>query len=289
MTFRLTKHHGLGNDFLVHLTDDPSAFDDRGAWIERAPRWCHRRYGVGADGLLVGLHGAGAASVEVDVAMVLVNADGSVAEMSGNGIRCLAQAEAMRRNQERGSLRILTDGGVRTVEYAATDTPRRHQGVIEASVDMGPAKPGPTATAARGQIPAGIDEAALGLEASAQVTFDLGNPHLVLLVSDPASVVLEAAGPFHEAAFADGMNVHFVAPTPGESDAITMRVWERGAGVTEACGTGATAAARAAHDWGLVGERVTVHMPGGDVAVLVGDPMVLRGPSEFVAGIVVPG
>ncbi len=285
MTFRLTKHHGLGNDFLVHLTDDPAAFEDRDAWIERARRWCHRHHGVGADGLLVGLHGAAAG--DADLVMLLVNADGSVAEMSGNGIRCFAQAEALRRNQERGTLRIRTDGGLRTVEYAATDTPRRHQGVIEASVDMGPAKPGPSADAPRGTAPDGASDAALGLDATWQGTFDLGNPHLVLLVPDPDAVVLEEAGPLHEAQFAQGMNVHFVGPTPDEDDAMTMRVWERGAGVTEACGTGATAVARAAHDWGLVGERVTVHMPGGDVQVAVGETMVLRGPSEFIAGIVV--
>ncbi|HRW38360.1 MAG TPA: diaminopimelate epimerase [Aquihabitans sp.] len=275
MTFRLTKHHGLGNDFLVHLTDDLVAFDDRAAWIERGRRWCHRHRGVGADGLLVGLHGPSAG--DVDLAMLLVNADGSIAEMSGNGIRCFAQAEALRRNQERGSLRIRTDGGLRTVEYAATDTPRRHQGTIEASVDMGPAKPGP-----QSDRPA--------IEATGEqrrATFDLGNPHLVLLVDDPEAVDLAIEGAAQEAAFAAGMNVHFVAPTAGEDDAMTMRVWERGAGVTEACGTGATAVARAAHDWGLVGERVVVHMPGGDVLVAVGDPMVLRGPSEFVAGIVV--
>ncbi|MEZ5139945.1 MAG: hypothetical protein R2711_14615 [Acidimicrobiales bacterium] len=125
MTFRLTKHHGLGNDFLVHLTDDAAAFDDRAAWVERARRWCDRHRGVGADGLLVGLHGPAAG--DVDLAMLLVNADGSIAEMSGNGIRCFAQAEALRRNQEHGSIRIRTDGGLRVVEYAATDTPRRHQ------------------------------------------------------------------------------------------------------------------------------------------------------------------
>ena len=275
MTFRLTKHHGLGNDFLVHLTDDPGAFDDRAAWIERARRWCARHHGVGADGLIVGLHGPAAG--DADLVMLLVNADGSIAEMSGNGIRCFAQAEALRRNQERGSLRIRTDGGMRTVEYAATDTPKRHQGVVEASVDMGPAKPGPADTGAAGS--------ATGEQRRA--TFDLGNPHLVVLVDDPARVDLAAEGAAQETAFSAGMNVHFVAPSPGEDDAMTMRVWERGAGVTEACGTGATAVARAAHDWGLVGERVTVHMPGGDVQVIVGDPMVLRGPSEFIAGIVV--
>jgi diaminopimelate epimerase len=287
MTFRLTKHHGLGNDFLVHLTDDPTAFDDRAAWVERARRWCHRHHGVGADGLLVGLHGVAALADDVDLVMLLVNADGSIAEMSGNGIRCFAQAEALRRNQERGTLRIRTDGGLRTVEYAATDTGRRHQGVIEASVDMGPAGPGPAPDRPVDASFAAVSPAASALDAAKQATFDLGNPHLVLLVDDPDEVLIEVAGPLHEAAYDAGMNVHVVAPTPGEADAMTMRVWERGAGVTAACGTGATAVARAAHDWGLVGERVTVHMPGGDVQVLVGDPMVLRGPSEFIAGVVV--
>ena len=130
---------------------------------------------------------------------------------------------------------------------------------------MGPARPGPEADppAARRRP---VEPGALGLDATQAATFDLGNPHLVLLVDDPDAVDLAAAGALHEAAYVDGMNVHFVAPTPGEADAMTMRVWERGAGITEACGTGATAVARAAHDWGLVGERVTVHMPGGDVA-----------------------
>ncbi|WP_426572413.1 diaminopimelate epimerase [Aquihabitans sp. McL0605] len=280
MTFRLTKHHGLGNDFLVHLTDDAPAVQNRAAWIERAQRWCRRHHGIGADGLLIGLHGTGRA----DLVMTLINADGSIAEMSGNGIRCLAQAEAMRRNQERGTLVIETGGGLRTVEYTATNTGARHQGTIEASVDMGPARPGP---AADRPTDAAGDARSLGLDALKAATFDLGNPHLVLLVDDPEAIDLAVAGATHEAAYDAGMNVHFVAPTPGEADAITMRVWERGAGVTEACGTGATAVARAAHDWGLTGDQVTVHMPGGDVQVLVGDPMVLRGPSTFIAGIVV--
>lgn len=284
MTFRITKHHGLGNDFLVHLTDDRAAAGDRPAWVERAQRWCDRRHGIGADGLLIGLHGTG----DADLVMTLVNADGSVAEMSGNGIRCLAQAEAMRRNQERGTLQILTDGGPRTVEYAATDTPLRHQGIIEASVDMGPAAPGPNPDRPTGEPSTDLSPTELALDATKQATFDLGNPHLVLLVDDPAAVVLDRAGPLHEATFDEGMNVHVVAPTPGATDEIDLRVWERGAGITEACGTGATAVARALHDWGLVGDRVTVHMPGGDVQVLVGDPMVLRGPSEFIAGVVVP-
>jgi diaminopimelate epimerase len=280
MPHRLTKHHGLGNDFLVLLTDDPAVAGDRSTWVERAPAWCHRHRGIGADGLLVGLHGG----ADADLVMTLVNADGSVAEMSGNGIRCLAQAEAMRRGEAEGTLSILTEGGPRSVTYRA-EAPDDLT-LVTASVDMGPARPGPHPdhpVPGAGRELGEESARRLALEAARSATYDLGNPHLVLLVAEPEHIDLRAAGPAHEAGFPQGINVHFVAPTPDEDDAMSMRVWERGAGVTEACGTGAVAVARAAHDWGLVGPRVTVHMPGGDVVVDVGDPMVLHGPSQYVA------
>jgi diaminopimelate epimerase len=285
---RLTKHHGLGNDFLVLLTDDPDLASDRAGWVARAPIWCDRRRGVGADGLLVGAFGA-AAGDGLDLAMTLVNADGSVAEMSGNGIRCLAQAEAMRRGQAEGVLEIGTDAGVRRVTFRPD--PDGQPATIVASVEMGGAGPGPEPDRS---VDVRADEVgpaaaeALALAPTRRATYDLGNPHLVLLVEDPDVIDVVAAGSTHEAAFDSGMNVHFVSPTPGEPDAMTMRVWERGAGVTEACGTGAAAVARAAHDWGLTGPRVRIHMPGGDVTVDVGDEMVLHGPATYVATIEVP-
>jgi diaminopimelate epimerase len=95
-------------------------------------------------------------------------------------------------------------------------------------------------------------------------------------------------GPHWEAGYDAGINVHAVAPTPGATDELTMAIWERGAGATLACGTGATAAAHAAHEWGLVGNLVRVHMPGGDVEVVVGPSMTLRGPSVRIASIEVP-
>lgn len=153
---------------------------------------------------------------------------------------------------------------------------------------MGAAGPGPqpdrSIDVSPDEVPPESAEA-LALRPIRSATFDLGNPHLVLLVPDPDVIDLVAAGSTHEAAFEAGMNVHFVAPTPGETDAVTMRVWERGAGITEACGTGATAVARAVHDWGLTGPRVAVHMPGGDVVVDVGDPMTLHGPATCIATI----
>jgi diaminopimelate epimerase len=272
MTHRLTKHHGLGNDFLVLLGTGADLGD---VGPDEARRWCERHRGVGADGLLLGVTDGPA-----DLAMTLYNADGSRAEMSGNGIRCLAQAEAIRRGVDRIELRITTDGGERTVAIE----PGPDTTTIVASVDMGPALPGPDP----GRPPAPADGSGFTPEQLAAKplrtrSLDLGNPHLVLLVEDPSAVVVTAAGPMWEAGYDAGINVHAVALTPGEADALTMAIWERGAGATEACGTGATAAARAAHDWGLVGPTVTVHMPGGDVEVLVGERMTLRGPATRIA------
>ncbi len=272
MAHRLTKHHGLGNDFLV-LLGPASALAGVGA--DEARRWCDRHRGVGADGLLLGVTDTDAA----DLVMTLHNADGSRAEMSGNGIRCLAQAEADRRGVATVELRIVTDGGPRTVAV----TPGPDDATIVASVDMGPAGPGPEPDGPTGPVGAEDEPAALALEPKETRTLDLGNPHVVLLVDDPGAVEVARAGPHWEAAWSAGINVHAVAPTPGEADAVTMAIWERGAGATEACGTGATAAARAAHDWGLVGTEVTVHMRGGDVGVVVGDRMTLRGPSVRIA------
>jgi diaminopimelate epimerase len=112
-------------------------------------------------------------------------------------------------------------------------------------------------------------------------TADIGNPHLVIEVDDPARVDVAKVGPLLEADFPAGVNVQFIAARP---DRLQLSVWERGAGVTEACGTGASAAATVAHRWGLVGPVTTVEMPGGTVEVRVGpDETELIGPATFIA------
>ena len=246
---RLTKHHGLGNDFLVLLDLDGQQLVD----AELAKALCDRRTGVGADGLIHGTAGAGT----TDLNMMLFNADGSLAEMSGNGIRCLAQAEAMRRDVGELELEVLTEAGVRHVSVR----PAGEALTVQASVDMGPAKV--------------VDDG--GAVGQGSMEIDMGNPHLVVRVDDPwADGVIDGAEP--------DRNTEFIAPGPG-SDAITMRVIERGVGETLACGTGACAAAHAAHAWGLVGERVTVHMAGGDATVELGETITLSGPATYIATI----
>ena len=260
---QLTKHHGLGNDFLVafhpHVEDLPAL----------ARRLCDRRRGIGADGLLIGESETGYAA-----RMVLYNSDGSRAEMSGNGIRCFAQALSLRRGDVDPQC-ILTDAGERLVTLCATEDPD----VIEVAVDMGPVS--------------AIDEPdgwhRVGTDPLRPVShLSVGNPHAVVAVEDVAIVDLLALG-----GLVPEINLEVIEAGP-EPHAITMRVHERGAGITEACGTGACASAWAATTWGLVSadlEEITVHMDGGDAKVRLHAPKsghaTLVGPAQFVGSITV--
>ncbi|HTH05332.1 MAG TPA: diaminopimelate epimerase [Ilumatobacteraceae bacterium] len=261
-TLTLTKHHGLGNDFLVVFD---AQVDDLPAV---ARRLCDRRRGVGADGLLVGDDSADAAR------MVLFNADGSRAEMSGNGIRCFAQAVARRRGSLE-PLTVLTDAGERLVEMTPTEDPS----VLFAAVDMGPVEP----------LAAPQAWATLGCDPMRPVAhLSLGNPHSVVAVDDVSTVDVLALG-----LKVPDINLEIVEAGP-EPHAITMRVHERGAGITEACGTGACASAWAASAWGMVPSSATeivVHMDGGDAKVRLHQPsngrVTLVGPTQFIATITV--
>jgi diaminopimelate epimerase len=263
---RLTKHHGLGNDFLVALeVHNPGLVPEP----DVARRVCHRRRGVGADGLVVGLAPAQPGN---DVCMVLLNADGSEAEISGNGIRCLAQAVLRDSGRDEGDLRVETVRGVRTMHTVRGDA----DGEIWIRVDMGAVGPGPEP-----------GPATQAYRATRRDTLDIGNPHLVLLVDDPESVDLAVDGPRLEAEYPDGINVHVIGVV--DRATIDLRVWERGAGLTEACGSGAAAAVAVAHGWGLVDERVGVRMPGGESTVEIdGDTLLLTGPAEFIAEVSIP-
>jgi diaminopimelate epimerase len=261
MTLTLSKHHGLGNDFLVVF--DPPDVD----LPALARRLCDRRRGVGADGLLVATAADGAIP-----RMVLYNADGTRAEMSGNGIRCFAQAVAMRTGRLDPQV-VLTDAGERTVVLSLTEDPA----TIEATVEMGTVDPIAE--------PSGWSE--IGTHPDRPVVhLSLGNPHSVVGVDDVAVVDLELLG-----GIVPHVNLEIIEPGP-EPHAITMRVHERGAGITEACGTGACASAWAAVHWGLVpasATEIVVHMDGGSARVAVNEPgpgrVTLTGPATYVARI----
>ena len=264
---RLTKHHGLGNDFLVALEEDNGLLE---GGPELARQLCDRHRGIGADGFILGAHPDDEQRENgIDVVMNLWNADGSRAEMSGNGIRCLAQAFAIARRERTATYHVLTDGGLRIVEV--DDDPETGLGTV---------------TVGMGNIAAGPSVPAAALEKIGErrfATIDVGNPHLII-ESDLSQIDLDVDGPWFESQFAEGINVEFIAKNA--NDAIDLIVWERGAGRTQACGTGATAAAVVSHKWSLVkGDVISVHMPGGSAQVRIGDEPQLIGPTQFVASI----
>ena len=239
----LTKHHGLGNDFLVLL--DPDGRTPLTAALARA--LCDRHTGVGADGLIRATPGPSPAELTFE----LRNADGSPAEMSGNGMRCMAQAVVDAGMAAGPRLRVATVAGVRQVDVEPETAP----GLRDVRVDMGTAK---------------VEDHPSG------TLVDMGNPHLVIL-DDDCSCDLEALGREH----AD-RNVELISVRG--RDEIDLRVWERGVGPTLACGTGSCASVAAARMWGMVDSRVTVHNPGGDVVVEAeGDSLFLSGPTQFIA------
>jgi diaminopimelate epimerase len=269
----LHKYHGLGNDFLIAV--DPAGELALGA--AEARRLCDRRRGVGADGLVHSVPG-------LPSTFRLWNADGSEAEMSGNGLRCLAHALA-----DEGwapawtspggapgagtavEMEFTTPAGRRTVRLR----PGAQTGQAWGSVEMGPVLVATTPGACN--------------VGDGRAEVDAGNPHLVVFGPHPDTVDVAKLGPALAGGVAGGRNVEFVALGPGP-DEITMRVWERGVGETAACGTGSCAAAAAVHRWGRVGSRVTVHQPGGavEVALAPDGTATLSGPSQRVTTCLVP-
>ena len=267
---RVSKFDAWGNDFLVlDVAQLRSAGVDEAAvaWPEVSRTWCNRASGVGADGLLL-LERID----DVNARMRLYNSDGSTAEMSGNGARCFAHA-LFRSDAARGErvYRLHTDAGMREVAVGEQDS-----NSVVATVDMGEVS----------TIDAPANWAAIGAHPDRPVVHvSVGNPHTVVGVDDVDSVDIGQLG-----RQVPQVNLEIIAPGPGRN-AITMRVHERGAGITQACGTGACASAWAALRWGLVSSttervEVTVHMLGGDAVVTLNAPeagrVALTGPAQYI-------
>ena len=344
VTLRLSKHHSNGNDFLVALMSEPppgTAFaggsaggllaDPNRPRTERAAMGlpggsagglladpaaaaaalCHRRRGVGADGLVLGIGAAaarmpdrpgtegggygealgafddaGSARDRVQggpVRMRLWNSDGSEAEVSGNGLRCLAQA--LTRGTNEIDVEIDTPAGPRRCRLEPGADPRTATGRVEMgavtlnALDVD-ALDGDALDSATDLVGSGPDLDRLPAVLAQVEGFtgrwrsgSVGNPHMVVEVADPDAVDLEAAGPAVEACFASGANVHFAAAAGPRR--VRMRIWERGAGVTEACGSGAAVAAAAFAAWGW---GAWTHP--GDEGVVTGDAVVFGAGNE---------
>lgn len=253
----LTKMHGLGNDYLYSygMVTDPAA---------TSIRLSDRHRGVGADGLILILP-----SDVADFKMRIFNADGSEAMMCGNGIRCVGKYVYDKGYTDRTHLTVETLSGVKTLELQTV-----YGKVAAAQVNMGQVQVQPQRTLQIGD---------------AEVTctpVSVGNPHAVIFTADAENVPLEQLGPAieHHPAFPGGVNAEFVTVTgPNE---LRMRVWERGSGVTMACGTGACASAAAAVKAGLCARdaEIAMHLDGGTltVRVLPDDTVLMTGPAATV-------
>jgi diaminopimelate epimerase len=268
MSLKLSKLHGTGNDFLVTVAISGGPAPD--AAVARA--LCDRNRGVGADGLITLLPGTDGA----DCTMELRNADGGIAEMSGNGVRCLAWVAHREGLARDDALTVDTGGGRRAVHLDVAD------GVVRsATVDMGPVTFEPS------QIPL-TAPSAFDLEATFHGTTyrgdaaGVGNPHFVLMVDDVDAARVTQHGPHLEVdeRFPKHTNVEFVQVL--DRAHLRMRVWERGVGETLSCGTGVCASAAVARRRDLVDDKVQVDVPGGRHTVELGDTVVLGGDVQHV-------
>jgi diaminopimelate epimerase len=254
---RFVKMQGTGNDFL--LVEGQGQERDWGA-LARA--MCDRHYGVGADGLILVLP-----SERADVRMRLFNADGSEAEVSGNGARCLVKY-AVERGLARprgGRLRVEAASGVLEAEVLG-DEGR----VGRVRLSMGAPRFAPQEVPVVTEMEPPIVDMPLEVEGRtlAVTCLSMGNPHAVLFVDRPVDEYpLEDVGPKVERHPAFPDRVNFGVARVIAHDRMELRVWERGAGETLACGTGSTAAMVAAHLKSLVGDRVDITQHGGGLTV----------------------
>jgi diaminopimelate epimerase len=272
------KLQGNGNDFVLIDTLDPArgwqavGTDAPFDWREWAVRLCDRRFGVGADGLLVVEWGE-----QAPYRMRIFNPDGSEAEMCGNGIRCFACYLLLHHEPDAQWLLIETGAGVRRVYRApeslalATTTEKRGLGVgFMLTVEMGVPR------LARREVPVQSEPAEQPMlqepvELAGQTVplsaVNTGTPHAVLFTADVQQFPLETLGPAveHHPLFPERTNVQVAQVV--RPDYAIVRTWERSAGATLACGTGACAVLVVGHQLGWLERRATIRMPGGELLI----------------------
>jgi len=270
---RFTKMHGIGNDY-VHVDCFEQDVPDPAA---TAVAVSDRHFGVGGDGLILVLP-----STEADVRMRMFNADGGEAEMCGNGIRCVAKYAYDHGRSKANPMRVETAAGIKQIELAIGPDGK----VAAATVDMGAPVLEPDRIPVKVPQKQALDVTLRTASRAFQMTcVSMGNPHAVMFVDDVHAVPLETLGPEieHHPLFPERVNVHFAeVHSPTE---LTMRTWERGSGITLACGTGASAVCVAAALTHRTGRRITAHLPGGDLKLhwrQEDDHVLMTGPAAEV-------
>lgn len=275
MGLTFTKMHGLGNDY-VYIDTHAQRVEDPAA-LARAMSDRHR--GVGADGLIMV---APPDDPSAHVRMIMHNADGSRAQMCGNGIRCVAKYAYDHGLARENPLRVQTDAGILTLELTLGDAGR----VTSVRVDMGRPvlEPAEIPVMLEGERAVGVPIEAAGVT-FAVTCVSMGNPHAVIFGDELAGVPLMKWGPALEThpLFPERVNVHFVRVV--SRDRVEMVSWERGTGATLACGTGASAVCVAGVLNFLTERKLTARVPGGDLAVewdAQTEHVFMTGPAEEV-------
>jgi len=264
------KMHGLGNDYIV-IDNRADKIKDQKA-NQLAKRLCERRFSVGADGLLLVSN-----SDLADVKMRIFNSDGSEAEMCGNGIRCFAKYCYENGIVNKPELDVETLAGIKHVWLTF-----KNDEVQAVRVDLGAPNWQRNSLPMMGQGTCINEHLEVDGQPYKVTCLSIGNPHCVIFVDNVDDFPVDCVGPLveHHPVFPKRTNVGFVQVQ--NCNELKVRVWERGCGETLACGTGTCAAVAAANKLGKVSAKVTAHVLGGDLQVIVGDSIFLSGAAEKV-------
>lgn len=276
MAIAFSKYHGLGNDFV--LIDNRHSHQPI-LTPELAVQWCDRHFGIGADGVIFLLK-ADHNTENNEYRMRIFNSDGSEPEMCGNGIRCLAKFMQ--------DLGIATVAGKYQIHTGAGLIVPQMDNDGQVTVDMGrPFLPAAEIPTTLGQPDQPVVNMPLSVDGKTWnvTTVSMGNPHCITFVDDVSHIALAEVGVLfeHHQAFPKRTNTEFVEVV--SRNYLKMRVWERGAGITLACGTGACATVVAGVLNNLCDRRCTVNLPGGDLLiewVADSDRLLMTGPAQLV-------
>jgi diaminopimelate epimerase len=264
------KMQGLGNDYIVVDSKKQRISDQQIPKL--AKKLCQRRFSIGADGLLLVYP-----SNVADVKMRIFNADGSEAEMCGNGIRCFSKYCYENGIVLKNAFNVETLSGIKQIWLTIKDSE-----VYSVKVDMGAPNWERSALSIQGQGTFINETLEIDNKPYTITCLSMGNPHCIIFVEKVEEFPVNIIGPIVEnyKAFPYRTNVAFVQIL--NRNELKVRVWERGCGETLACGTGTCAAVAAANRLGRVNNNVTVHLLGGDLKVEVGKTLLLIGAAEKV-------